>query len=303
MGSSEGKHQKQQPGRWFKKGCSEFTKKATKPYGMLKLVSVLSAIYIAFWSYAPRGTFGITGGFVTRRDNDNPPNDPNPGFPEYLDQTGMHLPGYVIHTPSEESNSEGVILTRGSERAIVADSDLQMFCLGITRISAFFMYPSLVLVFTTKFRATMEMIMQSPLSMFTYDDLHELHIWCGWVVVIDGALHTLFHIIRWADQGNLELIFHHRSGISGFVSIICITLIGVPMMFEVFRSRIKFEVRKYLHYFFVVFCIAMSFHAPLSTIPNGGFAVIVFPTIIIWYTLDSLYVYFCMTEKIEVRFL
>lgn len=299
MKGSEDKHITKQPGRWFKKSCSKLTKKATKPYGVLKLISALSAVYIAIVSYAPRGTFGIIGGFVTRRDNDNPPNDPNPGFPEWLDQSGMHLPGYIIDTASEERNDEGVILTRGSERAIVAESDLQMFCLGITRISAFLMYPSLVLVFTTKFRATMEMIMQSPLIMFTYEDLHELHIWCGWVVVIDGALHTLFHIIRWADQGNLELIFQHRSGISGFVSITCIILIGAPMMFECLRSRIRFEVRKYLHYFFVVFCIAMSFHAPLSTIPNGGFAAIVFPTIIIWYTLDSLYVYLCMTEKIE----
>ena len=145
----------------------------------------------------------------------------------------------------------------------------------------------------------MDVILQSPLSMFTYDDLHELHVFCGWVVVVGGVIHTICHSIRWADQGNFYLMFNNRSGISGFISVICILLIGVPM-FEALRSRVRFEVRKYLHYFFVVFCIAMSFHAPLSALPNGGFACIVFPTIIIWYTLDSLYVYFFMTEKIEV---
>jgi len=251
-----------------------FLKKLFKRYTTLKIISVLLGVYIAIWSYAPAGTFGITGGFVSPS-------------------------GYIIDTASEERTEEGVILTRGSLRPIVAENALQMVCLGVTRVSAFFMYPSLIMVFTTKFRATMEVIMTSPLSMFTYDDLHELHVFCGWIVVFDGVLHTIFHCIRWANQGNMNLIFDTRSGISGFVAVICILLIGTPMMFEAFRKRINYEVRKYLHYFFVVFCIAMSFHAPLSTIPNGGFACMIFPTLIIWYTLDSLYVYIKMTEKID----
>ena len=129
-------------------------------YGMLKLISILLAIYIAIWSYAPVGTFGTTGGFVTRKDSS--------AWPAWLDQSGLHLPGYIIDVKSEERNKRGVILTpgsisgplawwnpseKGSERAIVADDTLQMICLGITRISAFFMYPSLILVFTTIQRA------------------------------------------------------------------------------------------------------------------------------------------------------
>ena len=274
---------------------------------MLKLISILLAIYIAIWSYAPVGTFGTTGGFVTRKDSS--------AWPAWLDQSGLHLPGYIIDEKSEERNKRGVILTpgsvsgplawwnpseKGSERAIVADDTLQMICLGITRISAFFMYPSLILVFTTKFRATIELLFSSPLSLLSYSNAHELHVFCGKVVVFDGILHTVFHIVRWADQGNLYLVFNHRSGISGFVAVISILLISVPMMFEVLRSRIKYEVRKYVHYFFVIFCIAMSFHAPLSTIPNGGFTLIVFPTLIIWWALDNLYVYLYLTEKIEV---
>lgn len=39
----------------------------------------------------------------------------------------------------------------------------------------------------------MDVILQSPLSMFTYDDLHELHVFCGWVVVVlGGVLHTIY---------------------------------------------------------------------------------------------------------------
>ena len=250
-----------------------------KRYTALKIVSILLGVYIAVYSYAPVGTFGNTGGFVS----------PN---------------GYIVgSSEANELNCKpawyGNIYTRGSCRPILAVNDLQMLCLGVTRVSAFFMYPSLVLVFTTKLRATMEVVMKSPLSLFTYDDLHELHVFTGWVVVFDGIVHTIFHIIRWSNQGTMNLMFDTRTGISGFVCAICILLIGVPMMFEALRKRMAFEVRKYLHYFFVVFCIAMSFHAPLSTIPNGGFACIIFPTLITWYVLDAMYVYLFWTERID----
>ncbi|KAL7532450.1 hypothetical protein ACHAXR_004635 [Thalassiosira sp. AJA248-18] len=249
-----------------------------KRYTALKIVSILLGVYIAVYSYAPVGTFGVTGGFVS----------PN---------------GYIVgDSAANELNCNpgyGNIYTRTSCRPILAENDLQMLCLGVTRVSAFFMYPSLVLVFTTKLRATMEVVMRSPLSLFTYNDLHKLHVFCGWVVVFDGILHTIFHCIRWANQGTMNLMFDTCTGISGFVCAICILLIGVPMMFEALRKRLAFEVRKYLHYFFIVFCIAMSFHAPLSTIPNGGFACIIFPTLIIWYVLDAMYVYLFWTERID----
>lgn len=243
-------------------------------YGALKVVSIMSAIYIAVMSYAYVGTFGSYGGFV----------DP--------------IVGFVIDPNSAERTDLGVVLTKGTERAIVATNEFQMICLGVTRASAFFMYPALIFIFTTKCRATMEFIQHTPFSLFTYQDLHELHIYCGWVIFVDGILHTAFHIARWSDQGNMYLLYEHFSGISGifiFTSLLCIC---VPMAIEPVRKKMGYELRKYLHYFFVVFCVALAFHAPLSTIPNGGFAPIVFPTLIIWYTLDATYCYFALTEKI-----
>jgi hypothetical protein len=49
--------------------------------------------------------------------------------------------GFIIDPNSPERTEAGVILTRGVERAIVASNNFQMVCLGITRVSAFFMYP------------------------------------------------------------------------------------------------------------------------------------------------------------------
>jgi hypothetical protein len=86
-------------------------------YRAFKVVSLFLAGYIALFSYCYVGVLGDAGGFV----------DPDVG--------------YVIDPNSDERTEAGVILTKGVERAIVASNDFQMVCLGITRASAFFMYP------------------------------------------------------------------------------------------------------------------------------------------------------------------
>lgn len=247
--------------------------KPFKRYGALKVIGILCAGYIACMTFTPIGTFGTIGGLVS----------PN---------------GFIIDPASEERTKAGVVLWKGSLRTVVAATPLQMVLLAISRCSAFFIYPSLVLVFTTKFRASMEMIAQSPIGMFTYDDLHELHVFCGWVCMTDGCIHTIMHLTRWIVQGNFELVVESRTGLSGLISVICILLVGLPMGWERIRSRIRFETRKYIHYLFVVFCIAMAFHAPISGWPNGGFAPLVFPILILWWALDTMYVCFYMTERI-----
>jgi len=45
--------------------------------------------------------------------------------------------------------------------------------------------------------------------------------------------------------------------------------------------------------------VALAFHSPPSAVPNGGYAPYVFSIVIVWYILDYLYVYFCMSENIE----
>ena len=87
----------------------------------------------------------------------------------------------------------------------------------------------------------MEFIQHTPFSLFTYSDLHELHIYCGWIILIYGTVHTLFHIIRWWEQGNLNLLLEHFSGVSGLVIIGCTLLISIPMGFEPVRKRMPFE--------------------------------------------------------------
>jgi hypothetical protein len=102
-----------------------------KQYGALKIVSIILSGYIALFSYATVGTLGYAGGFV----------DPDVGF--------------IIDAASPERTEAGVILTRGVERAIVASNNFQLVCLGITRVSAFFMYPCTYLKHIRRVRLTL----------------------------------------------------------------------------------------------------------------------------------------------------
>jgi hypothetical protein len=69
------------------------------------------------------------------------------------------------------------------------------------------------------------------------------------------------------------------------------------MMF--WKRKIRYEIRKYVHYLFLIFGLAMCFHVPASGFPNGGFAPYVFGILLSWWALDNLYVQWFLTEKIQ----
>ena len=133
--------------------------------------------------------------------------------------------------------------------------------------------------------------------MHMYSDTHELHVYCGWTIVVCSLIHTVSHVARWAAQKNLDLLVTHFSGITGLIIISSCLLISLPM--TLFRKQISYEIRKRLHYLFLLFAAALAFHTPRSAVPNGGFTAYVFGTLLAWYFLDASYCYFFMTEKIE----
>jgi hypothetical protein len=85
-------------------------------YRTLKIVQIALAFYVGFLTYAD---IGPPGGL---RDQET---------------------GFIVDQASEERTARGVILVNGVERAIVATNFFQVVCIGITRMSAFFMYPGM----------------------------------------------------------------------------------------------------------------------------------------------------------------
>lgn len=113
-------------------------------------------------------------------------------------------------------------------------------------------------------------------------------------IAFDALIHTLFHLLRWGNQGNIHLLWKHRTGLSGLVAVIASIFITFPMMY--FKKQIPYEVRKGLHYLFFVFAIGMAYHVPPSGVPNGGFISYVMGICLGLYVVDALYCYFFLTE-------
>jgi hypothetical protein len=168
---------------------------------------------------------------------------------------GMKDPatGDIIDLNSTENTNNGVILINGSYREVVAIGGWQKFFLAMSRMSAFSMYPMFVIVFITKMKALQTFFSKTPLSMYIsmINEGHDFHKHAGKYIAFDVWIHTFFHILRWASQGNLHLLWTTRTGLSGLVTVIATPLITFPMMY--FKRTISYEIRKGLHYLFYIF--------------------------------------------------
>ena len=159
---------------------------------------------------------------------------------------------------------------------------------------------ALVMVFISKFRATTSFMARTPISLLMQGmigDLHQLHVYCGWTVLICSTIHSMFHVLRWASQGNIYLLYHHVTGFTGTIIATSTLFVCLPM--TIFKENIKYEVRKYAHYLFVVVAFCLAYHTSPKSIPNGGFSAYVFSILLVWWLLDVLYCTFALTEKIE----
>ena len=74
--------------------------------------------------------------------------------------------GDIIDGSSTTNTKNGVILVNGSYRPVVAQGMFEMICLGISRVSAFSLYPVMVLAFFSKCKATLNYLEKTPLSLF-----------------------------------------------------------------------------------------------------------------------------------------
>lgn len=83
----------------------------------LKILQFALAIYIVVMTFTPIGTFGKYGGYVS------------PSV------------GNIIDPASQERTEQGLFLSEGVLRAVIACNKFQMLCLSISRMSAFAMYP------------------------------------------------------------------------------------------------------------------------------------------------------------------
>lgn len=267
---------------WASHGCSFRSLK----FKYVKLAQILCGLYALTVTFNKLGNLGVFGGV----------RDPETGWIQSPEGTQEEADA-GIYKYTSFINADKIVT-----RSVVALNADQMVLLAISRFSGFSMYPVLVLVMFTKYRATQAFFDKTPLGVFFIQDTHALHVFSGWYILFDSVIHTFCHCLRWINQGNFHLLWSNPmgcnpSGITGLIVILSTFIIVLPM--SVFKKYFKFEMRKYAHYFFWVFCIAMTFHAPFWALPNAGFCRFIFPILIGWYALDATYVKLFMSERID----
>jgi len=182
------------------------------------------------------------------------------------------------------------------------ENQWQTFCLVISKTSAFAMYPPLVLIFLSKCKATLNFVNKTPISLFIPEfvvDSHTCHSYCGYFIAYSAWVHTIFHILRWINQDKIILLVNSTTGLTGLFSIIVLPFISFLMMYSRLKEYFNYEIRKAFHYLYYIFAISLCFHVPVSRFPNGGFLGPIMGSVLIWYTLDAMYVILFYSEKIH----
>jgi hypothetical protein len=74
----------------------------------------------------------------------------------------------------------------------------------------------------------------------------------GVAIGVETISHSFFHLMRWGINGDIHLLWTTRTGITGAIVCALTVVIVWPMFVPSLKKRIPFEVRKAVHYLFLV---------------------------------------------------
>jgi ferric-chelate reductase len=125
------------------------------------------------------------------------------------------------------------------------------------------LYPLYIIMCLSMARNLRAWLQQTILAEYVpLTSLQNLHVWAGTWIGVVIMWHALWHLIRWGVQDNLSFLFHTKTGVTGFISLIITPLLVWPMRLQWLRQKISFEVRKRIHYLSWVWAASIAFHAP-----------------------------------------
>jgi len=147
---------------------------------------------------------------------------------------------------------------------ICADDLVGMIFLTIARASAWFDYPLYMLLFLSKANNLNQALQKTSLRVFiNFSEYHNVHSLFGVIVALESTSHAFFHILRWARrQNDIQLLWTTQTGITGMIAYLFIPIIVLPMTLPFLKKRMTFEWRKFLHYFSILWAVALMYHAP-----------------------------------------
>ena len=152
------------------------------------------------------------------------------------------------------------LLERCSSNIMCSSDNVDLSLQIISRVSAGLIYPSMFMVFFSKFRYITTLLSKSFLAeIFDFSKLHKNHIQYSLIIWYSSIIHSIAHIIRLFYRNEDNLIITNIISISGLVSLLLTVLIIPPMYYNGFK-RISYEIRKTMHYLFAPYLISLYFH-------------------------------------------
>lgn len=99
---------------------------------------------------------------------------------------------------------------------VCAEEWYELLLLAISRSTAYFVYPLMMLLFFTKANNLRTYLQRTYLAiLIPFYDLHELHAFAGAAVSSDVMLHAFCHTLRWALGGDARFLVETPTGLSG----------------------------------------------------------------------------------------
>lgn len=176
---------------------------------------------------------------------------------------------------------------------ICATNRYSIVFLTLARCSAFFDYPLYMMMFLSKCHNINNICRRTVLREWIgFGEMHKVHRLFGVVVGIETMSHSFFHLLRWGLNGDINLLWENKTGVTGLIAGIITPLVCWPMYVPVLKHKMKFELRKGLHYLAVVWALALLFHAP-----DRIYYLIGIPALI--YAVDWLFGFFIRNTLIE----
>jgi len=167
---------------------------------------------------------------------------------------------------AEYSSSGDIVLC--PRFTICSENWRDVIFLLFSRLSAYWMFPHLVLIFFTKSYKVIQKLEVSVVSIYIpMEDLHDIHTSSGYQIAAMAVVHTAFHIIRWIVRSEAMLIVDNDCSRSGLIAFLLMAPVVALMGIEKLRKKYPWEIRKTAHFLAIPAALALCWHTKLlSTI-------------------------------------
>ena len=215
----------------------------------------------------------------------------------------------LLWTPGATTWLNGT-LTCCPKPALCSEGWAQFWLLVAARLSAFAMYPSLLLIFFSKCHASLRFLSRSFVAeLLPFAHLHSMHTVQGAILAGLALFHTLVHLVRWGLRGELATYCGRWAGMSGLFGTALMLATTCSMLLPRLRrcggrrggrltallaavGNAPFERRFRVHYLFVPLALVLCYHAPrLMTLTLVAACV---------WTSDYTYQLICCTYRLDV---